>query len=399
MIDREVFAKLRSLGVAPSGPASDAEFLRRVTLDVIGTLPSPQEVRAFLGDRSRGQAVEEDRRAARAPDARRALGHAVPRHHRLRRRVRWKGRTTSDPAGRRCGTTGSASGSPRTPRTRRSPAGSSRRRAATASDADAWVAAEAARMIALKNGAARATTRPSRASTCTGGGSPAASTSRSSRLAERTAAAFLGVRIECAQCHKHPFDRWTQADYRAFANVFADVQFGLSPEGLSATARLLEAAAEVGPERHAAADSPAERDLRLRASFAAAGRPRNRPAARAQGARRAGAARLRRPARAALRLADASPTTRTSPAASSTASGPFTSESGWSTPSTASRSPTRPRTPGCSTPWRPTSSRTATTSAGWSDRSSTRAPTSGRRSPATGTSTTTATSPAPSRGR
>ena len=59
-------------------------------------------------------------------------------------------------------------------------------------------------------------------------------------LAERTAAAFLGMRVECAQCHKHPFDRWTQADYRAFANVFADVQFGLSPEGLSATARLLE---------------------------------------------------------------------------------------------------------------------------------------------------------------
>jgi hypothetical protein len=50
VIDREVFAKLRSLGVTPSRPASDAEFLRRVTLDVIGTLPSPQEVRAFLCD-------------------------------------------------------------------------------------------------------------------------------------------------------------------------------------------------------------------------------------------------------------------------------------------------------------------------------------------------------------
>ena len=38
---------------------------------------------------------------------------------------------------------------------------------------------------------------------------------------EKTAAAFLGVRLECAQCHKHPFDRWTQADYRAYANIFA----------------------------------------------------------------------------------------------------------------------------------------------------------------------------------
>ena len=135
-------------------------------------------------------------------------------------------------------------------------------------------------------------------------------------LAERTAAAFLGVRVECAQCHKHPFDRWTQADYRAFANVFAEVQFGLSPEGLAATARLLDQRRKADPERHAAADSPAQRDLPLRSSLAAAGRSR-RPAGRCRpGARRTGATRLRRPAPGALRLADHSPTTRTSPAAS-----------------------------------------------------------------------------------
>src|SRR5205823_4523533 len=32
-----------------------------------------------------------------------------------------------------------------------------------------------------------------------------------------------GVRVECAQCHKHPFDRWTQAEYRAYANIFTAV--------------------------------------------------------------------------------------------------------------------------------------------------------------------------------
>ncbi len=47
-------------------------------------------------------------------------------------------------------------------------------------------------------------------------------------LAERISAAFLGVRIECAKCHKHPFDRWTQDDYRSFANLFTQVRFGLS---------------------------------------------------------------------------------------------------------------------------------------------------------------------------
>src|SRR5262249_25579190 len=59
------------------------------------------------------------------------------------------------------------------------------------------------------------------------------------QMAERTATAFLGVRIECAQCHKHPFDRWTQADYRAFANVFGQVQFGQSPELRASFSRLL----------------------------------------------------------------------------------------------------------------------------------------------------------------
>ena len=91
------------------------------------------------------------------------------------------------------------------------------------------------------------TTRPSRALICTGGGSPTGSTPAVEPLAERSAAAFLGVRVECAQCHKHPFDRWTQDDYRAFANVFADVQFGFSAEGLSATARLLEQRRKADP--------------------------------------------------------------------------------------------------------------------------------------------------------
>src|SRR5262249_21886682 len=47
---------------------------------------------------------------------------------------------------------------------------------------------------------------------------------------EKTAAAFMGVRLECVQCHKHPFDRWTQADYRAHANLFGQVAVGTSPD-------------------------------------------------------------------------------------------------------------------------------------------------------------------------
>jgi hypothetical protein len=39
--------------------------------------------------------------------------------------------------------------------------------------------------------------------------------------AESTSQVFLGVRIQCARCHNHPFDRWTQADYYSFAAFFA----------------------------------------------------------------------------------------------------------------------------------------------------------------------------------
>jgi hypothetical protein len=43
------------------------------------------------------------------------------------------------------------------------------------------------------------------------------------KLAENVAQAFLGMRIQCAQCHNHPFDRWTMNDYYGFAAFFAQV--------------------------------------------------------------------------------------------------------------------------------------------------------------------------------
>ncbi len=50
-IDDRVLAALRSRGIEPANLCSDEVFLRRVYLDVIGTLPKPPEVRAFLNDR------------------------------------------------------------------------------------------------------------------------------------------------------------------------------------------------------------------------------------------------------------------------------------------------------------------------------------------------------------
>ena len=44
------------------------------------------------------------------------------------------------------------------------------------------------------------------------------------KTAENVAQVFLGTRIQCAQCHNHPFDRWTMEDYYSFASFFAKVR-------------------------------------------------------------------------------------------------------------------------------------------------------------------------------
>lgn len=49
-IDELVWQKLESLGITPSGPIDDAKFMRRVYIDIIGTLPTPEETRTFLAD-------------------------------------------------------------------------------------------------------------------------------------------------------------------------------------------------------------------------------------------------------------------------------------------------------------------------------------------------------------
>lgn len=43
------------------------------------------------------------------------------------------------------------------------------------------------------------------------------------KLSENVAQLFLGIRLQCAQCHNHPFDRWTMDDYYSFAAFFAGV--------------------------------------------------------------------------------------------------------------------------------------------------------------------------------
>lgn len=43
------------------------------------------------------------------------------------------------------------------------------------------------------------------------------------KIAENVAQSFLGIRIQCAQCHNHPFDRWTMDDYYSFTSFFSQM--------------------------------------------------------------------------------------------------------------------------------------------------------------------------------
>ncbi len=43
------------------------------------------------------------------------------------------------------------------------------------------------------------------------------------KVSENVAQVFMGMRIQCSQCHNHPFDRWTMNDYYSFANFFSQI--------------------------------------------------------------------------------------------------------------------------------------------------------------------------------
>src|SRR5258706_11393799 len=62
---------------------------------------------------------------------------------------------------------------------------------------------------------------------------PAANYWRASRdpqdATETTAQLFLGIRIQCAKCHNHPFERWTQDNYYGIGAFFERVQRKKSP--------------------------------------------------------------------------------------------------------------------------------------------------------------------------
>jgi hypothetical protein len=223
-IDLLINDKLRELHLIPSPPASNERFLRRVTLDVIGRLPTLEEMHRFAADGSpdrRRRVAEQllctDRHSAlwatrlcdmtrctaelmEGPDDEKAK-RAKMWHDWFRVRIRNNVPYNDIVRGVLCGTS------------------------LGDRDYDEWLADEAAMIRDLRAGfvfdyAQRPFLDLFWRRHDTDGHLPR------TELAEVVSAAFLGIQVECAQCHKHPYDRWTQADYRGFVGLFSQVQFG-----------------------------------------------------------------------------------------------------------------------------------------------------------------------------
>jgi hypothetical protein len=222
-IDREIQKKLKTLNMIPSDKATDLEFLRRVYLDTIGRLPEPTEIREFLKDQSsnkRENKIDE------------LLKH--PLHSAL-----WATKL-SDITGNNT----EALENPQNQKVVRSQQWHDwlRKRLhenmpydqivegimlATSLDGQSgeeWL--KDVRKIDEDAGKGFNTEEYSQRKTLD------LFWRRQQRVpsdiwGQKVAAAFLGVRLECAECHKHPTDRWTQTDYRSFANIFSQVTLGI----------------------------------------------------------------------------------------------------------------------------------------------------------------------------
>jgi hypothetical protein len=204
-VDELAAKKFRELGIEPSPVCDDATFLRRAFLDAIGTLPTPEDVAAFLADtgaQKREKVIDRLLGLTGDPNL-----DVYNDQYAALWTLKWSDllRNTSD-----------------------------------------GQATEEQRMWAMHNWVKEAfrTNKPfdqfvrelvtAKGSVFSSG--PASYYQifgNSSDLAEATSQLFLGVRLQCAKCHHHPFEKYGQEDYYSFAAFFSRVgtknseEFGL----------------------------------------------------------------------------------------------------------------------------------------------------------------------------
>lgn len=224
LIDKAIHAKLRKLGITPSQLSTDSEFLRRASIDLTGTLPTPDEVESFLADPSENKRLKKIDALLNLPS------HAA-----------WW-------ATKLCDFTGN------------DPFSQAELGQEYATQWFRWMYRKVLDNVPydqLAAGIVLATGRSSNdsfesyskeMSSYFRKENPADFGDRDTmphywtrRSVEKPedkalsfAHSFLGLRLQCAQCHKHPFDQWTQADFDTFTEFFKPIRYGISPNSMLA---------------------------------------------------------------------------------------------------------------------------------------------------------------------
>jgi len=183
-IDTLVFAKQRQLGIPPSPLCDDATFIRRVSIDVAGRLPTVSEVEQFIAD---PDTAKRDRLVDRLVDS---PGYADYFSNKWATVLRNKRRNGTD--------------------------------VQYTYKFHGWIRRALRENMPydqLVRGVLTATGDPETHP-------PVAwyrEVSTSTQQMEDVAQLFLGMRMACAKCHHHPFERWSQQDYYGFEAFFSQV--------------------------------------------------------------------------------------------------------------------------------------------------------------------------------
>lgn len=202
-IDAHLAKGWQRAGIEPSSTIDDATFLRRASLDLIGRIPTVAETQAFLGESSNALSQAE-RRAALVDRLIQSGGHS--RHFATVWRRIWVPQTDTPEFAR------------------------------LTSDFENWAAVRLRDNVPydqlvremLTASRVRARPNPAQPADVTPIGFQAASLFRAENLAANTTRAFLGLNLDCAQCHDHPFSRWTRDQFWETAAFFAAPQLSQS---------------------------------------------------------------------------------------------------------------------------------------------------------------------------